>query len=341
MVCAADDPHRGCCAPRETIQLGLSRADMAGSRRQLQVCGLPSVKRFVRKLRGVRSPEARVITLWYYSRVLAVDRKYLTGVLSAKLLCSGAVVCIMLKHCARVTQRSGGSRVVAVLSSPQARSGKRYQEENMTFDETLYGRGSDDGDDLGDSESFEDVIDEEEELEDEELEEEEDEAEEQELGNAEDEGVAPSASPAQREEEASKAPAESAPPAKKPAKKVVKTTSAKKAAAQTPTKKAAKKAAVKSVAKKTAKKAVAKTATKKAAAQTPAKKAAKKAAVKSVAKKAAKKAVAKTATKKAAKKEAKPAKKATKKAVEKAPKAVKKNKNLTKKAEIRQGAKSS
>jgi hypothetical protein len=48
---------------------------MAGSRRQLQVCGLPSVKRFVRKLRGVRSPEARVITLWYYSRVLTVDRK--------------------------------------------------------------------------------------------------------------------------------------------------------------------------------------------------------------------------------------------------------------------------
>jgi len=44
---------------------------LAGSRRQLQVCGrLPSVKRFVRKLRGVRSPEARVITLWYYSRVL-------------------------------------------------------------------------------------------------------------------------------------------------------------------------------------------------------------------------------------------------------------------------------
>ena len=76
----------------------------------------------------------------------------------------------------------------------------------MTFDETLYGRGSDDGDDLGDSESFEDVIDDEEELEDEELEDEEDEAEEQELGNAEDEGVAPSASRAQREEEASKAP---------------------------------------------------------------------------------------------------------------------------------------
>lgn len=48
---------------------------LAGSRRQLQVCGLPSVKRFVRKLRGVRSPEARVITLWYYSRVLTVDRK--------------------------------------------------------------------------------------------------------------------------------------------------------------------------------------------------------------------------------------------------------------------------
>ncbi len=41
----------------------------------VEVCGLPSVKRFVRKLRGVRSPEARVITLWYYSRVLTVDRK--------------------------------------------------------------------------------------------------------------------------------------------------------------------------------------------------------------------------------------------------------------------------
>ena len=56
----------------------------------------------------------------------------------------------------------------------------------MTFDETLYGRGSDDGDDLSDSESFEDVVDdEEEELENEELEDEEEEAEEQELGYAE------------------------------------------------------------------------------------------------------------------------------------------------------------
>jgi hypothetical protein len=67
------------CAPRETSQIGLSQGarngDMAGFRRQLQVCGLPSVKRFVRKLCGVRSPEARVITLWYYSRVLTVDRK--------------------------------------------------------------------------------------------------------------------------------------------------------------------------------------------------------------------------------------------------------------------------
>ena len=33
----------------------------------------------------------------------------------------------------------------------------------MTFDETLYGRGSDDGDDFGDNESFDDVIDDEEE----------------------------------------------------------------------------------------------------------------------------------------------------------------------------------
>ena len=128
MLCASgNDPAWVVARPQRD-------GDLAGSRRQLQVCGrLPSVKRFVRKLRGVRSPEARVITLWYYSRVLTSSwqliAKYLTGVLSAKLLCSGAVVCIMLKHCARVTQRSGGSRVVAVLSSPQARSGKRYQEE--------------------------------------------------------------------------------------------------------------------------------------------------------------------------------------------------------------------
>ncbi len=72
----------------------------------------------------------------------------------------------------------------------------------MTFDETLYGRGSDDGDDFGDNESFEDVIDDEEE---EELEDEEDEAEEQEVGYAEDEAVAPSASRAQRDEEDSEA----------------------------------------------------------------------------------------------------------------------------------------
>ena len=37
----------------------------------------------------------------------------------------------------------------------------------MTFDETLYGRGNDDGDDLGDNESLEDVIGDKEELGDE------------------------------------------------------------------------------------------------------------------------------------------------------------------------------
>ena len=87
----------------------------------------------------------------------------------------------------------------------------------MTFDETLYGRGSDDGDDFGDNESFDDVIDDEEE----ELEDEEDEPEEEEEGYAEDDAVAPSASRAQRDEEASEAEHEPAlrkrsPPRKQP-----------------------------------------------------------------------------------------------------------------------------
>ncbi len=47
----------------------------------------------------------------------------------AELLCSGAGVCMKFKHRACVSQRSGSSRVVPVLSSPRARSGKRYQEE--------------------------------------------------------------------------------------------------------------------------------------------------------------------------------------------------------------------
>ena len=86
----------------------------------------------------------------------------------------------------------------------------------MTFDETLYGRGNDDGDDLGDNESLEDVIGDKEELGDEEHEEtKKEEAEEQELGYAEDQGVATSPSPAQGDEEVSEAQAESAPPAKK------------------------------------------------------------------------------------------------------------------------------
>jgi hypothetical protein len=123
---------------REAIELGLSQGRNAMGIWQDLVDsfgfdgGYAGVKRFVRKLRGTQSPEARVIRLWYYSRVRTSSWQliatYLTSVLSAKLLCSGAVVCIMLKHCARVNQRSGGSRVVAMLSSPQARSGKRYQE---------------------------------------------------------------------------------------------------------------------------------------------------------------------------------------------------------------------
>ncbi len=70
------------------------------------------------------------------------------------------------------------------------------------------------GDDLGDNESFEDVLDDKEELEDEEHEKDEkngEEAEEQELGCAEEQGVATAPSRAQGDEEASEAQAESAP----------------------------------------------------------------------------------------------------------------------------------
>jgi hypothetical protein len=48
---------------------------------------------------------------------------------NGELLCSGAGVRILRRHYAHASQASGSSRVVSVLSSPRARSGKRYQEE--------------------------------------------------------------------------------------------------------------------------------------------------------------------------------------------------------------------
>ena len=138
VVCAAGrSSSRMLCAPRETSQLGLSRGrnamgiwqDLVDSYR---FAGATKREAFrAQTARGAIAGSAGDHALVLFACADSswqLIAKYLTGVLSAKLLCSGAVVCIMLKHCARVTQRSGGSRVVAVLSSPQARSGNRYQE---------------------------------------------------------------------------------------------------------------------------------------------------------------------------------------------------------------------
>src|SRR5208282_80360 len=125
--------------------------------------------------------------------------------------------CKRQKSCCNCAQQSAGAERQTIPGG------------DMTFDETLYGRSSDDGDEFGENEAFDDIIDDEEE---EELEDEEEEAEEQELGHAEDETIAPSASRAQRDEE--EPPAKPAPAPKKVAKKAAKKPAAKKAAAKKP-----------------------------------------------------------------------------------------------------------